>query len=174
MDGNIVRKFRLFWAWQDDCEEAWLSEMARCGLHLIKYRAFGLYHFEPGAPRNDTYRLDYVSVSGKAKQQYLQLFIDAGWSHLGEVAGWQYFRKTVKEGEIAEIFSDNDSKIEKYRRVMVLYFMFAVMFMINLNNLRGEEGVFFQIVTFLCFLFLVIFAVSLVMLWRRVAALKKI
>jgi hypothetical protein len=174
MDGQIVRKFKLFWAWQDDREETWLSEMARDGLHLKRYRSFGVYDFERGAPRNDTYRLDYVSVSGKAKIQYLQLFADAGWTHLGEVAGWQYFRKTVREGENAEIFSDNASKMEKYRRIMIVYFLFTFFFMVNLNNLKDEPGLFFQVVTFVTFMFLVFFVISLLMLWRRVAALKKI
>jgi hypothetical protein len=173
MDETMVRKVRIFFAWQDEQEEAWLSEMARAGLHLHKYRGIGVYDFTRGEARNDAYRLDYITVSGKERTQYLQLFADAGWTHLGEMGGWQYFRKTVGEGEQAEIFSDNTSKIEKYRRVSLLYVLFIAIFIINLNNLNRREGWFIEGLTFLFFVMLMLFVVSLVKMFLRIEKLRK-
>ena len=34
MDKNQIKKTKWFWAWEDEKEEAWLSEMASEGLHL--------------------------------------------------------------------------------------------------------------------------------------------
>ena len=64
MNPNTFRKFRWFWAWQDEQEEAWLSEMATRGYHLEKPQLFGIYHFQVGDPDNVIYRLDY-NVLGK-------------------------------------------------------------------------------------------------------------
>lgn len=52
MNTNTVRKFRWFWAWQDEKEEAWLSEMAAKGYHLQEPRFIGVYHFQVGDPKN--------------------------------------------------------------------------------------------------------------------------
>lgn len=84
VEAQTVRKFKWFWAWQDDKEEAWLSEMAQAGWHLKWPAMPGFYTFEAGAPRQDVYRLDYV-FSNKDYQNYLQLFQDAGWQHLGDL-----------------------------------------------------------------------------------------
>jgi len=63
------------------------------------------------------YRLDYINPA-KDKPAYLQLFRDAGWEHVGEMTNWQYFRKQVQEGEAPEIFTDVETKVEKYRRLL--------------------------------------------------------
>jgi hypothetical protein len=42
-----IRKWKLFWAWQDEKEEAWLRQMAQEGLHL-KSPGLGMYTFQPG------------------------------------------------------------------------------------------------------------------------------
>jgi len=66
----------------------------------------GIYTFEAGAPRNDVYRLDFIT-SNKDYQNYLRLFQDAGWVHLGSMGGWQYFRKTRQGNEAPEIYTDS-------------------------------------------------------------------
>jgi hypothetical protein len=121
MSEQSMRKFRWFWPWQDDVEEAWLGAMSSEGWHLSKLGFGGIYQFLKGSPSNFMYRLDFRSNSRKEKDQYIQLFQDAGWEYIGEMFFWQYFRKPVKSGEEAEIFTDNESKILKYHRVMALY-----------------------------------------------------
>ena len=116
---NQVTKFKWFWVWQDNAEEKWLEEMSRQGYHLTSVNLPCIYTFTKSEPVNYTYRLDYRRFSKNEKQDYLQIFHDAGWEYLGEISLWQYFRKEQKAGEVNEIFSDNASKIAKYRRILV-------------------------------------------------------
>lgn len=111
-----ITKFRVFTAWQDEKEEAWLSEMARSGLHLARVGLF-VYTFERGEPENVAYRLDFL-YDTRNQEQYYQLFHDAGWEHVGIFGSWQYFRKPVLPGESAEIFTDSESKRQKYIRLL--------------------------------------------------------
>ncbi len=120
---TMISKYKLFWAWQDDKEEAWLSQMSQEGLHLSSLGFPGFYWFTAGEPANYTYRLDFVT-DPKDYQNYLQLFKDAGWEHLGRMVGWQYFRTLAGEGELPEIYSDPDSKIQKYRRLLAYLAVF--------------------------------------------------
>ena len=87
---HTTTKFKWFWTWQDDREEAWLGEMARADWHLKSLGLPGFYTFIAGEPRNDVYRLDFV-MDRKDYQAYLRQFRDAGWEHVGEMGGWQYF-----------------------------------------------------------------------------------
>jgi hypothetical protein len=119
MEGSTIRKYKLFTAWQDDKEEAWLREMARTGLHLTLPLFPCVYTFVHGEPCDVAYRLDYVPrIRRDELGVYLQVFRDAGWEHLGEMAGWQYFRKPVQAGEPPEIYTDPESKIQKYWRLL--------------------------------------------------------
>jgi hypothetical protein len=169
---STIRKFKWFWAWDDEKEKTYLREMALEGWHFKSVTFPGYYTFENGEPRNDFYRLDFLS-NYKDKENYLQLFKDAGWSHVGEYGSWQYFRKTALEGEIPEIFTDNDSKVKKYTRVMTFLVIFFPVYSIMLITLSKAEGLFYEIVTFICFLFVLLYAYAMVMLLRRIGQLKK-
>jgi hypothetical protein len=116
---TTITKFKLFWAWEDDKEEAWLREMAQQGYHLFSVGLPGFYKFERGFAKDFVYRLDYIR-DRKDYASYLQLFNDSGWDHMGEMAGWQYFRKEAVNGDDLEIYSDNESKANKYQRVLLL------------------------------------------------------
>jgi len=124
---TTISKFKWFWAWQDEKEELWLHEMAKEGLHLRSLSAPGYYTFEVGEPRNDYYRMDYIT-DRKDYQNYLQLFKDAGWEHLGEMGGWQYFRTRAKGTAIPEIYTDKDSKAQKYQRLITILVVFLPIF----------------------------------------------
>lgn len=117
METQTLRKAKWFWPWDDEKEEAWLGEMARQGWHLTFPSPFGQYIFTAGAPGEWVYRLDFISHTRK-DDSYFQLFRDAGWEHIGQLGGWQYFRKKVAPGTELEIFTDNQSKIEKYQRLL--------------------------------------------------------
>jgi hypothetical protein len=57
-------------------------------------------------------------------KEYLDLFRDGGWEHVGRFGGWQYFRAT--SAEAPEVF-DTDSKAQKYKHLlMVLVGVLAV------------------------------------------------
>jgi hypothetical protein len=137
MNDNFIQKSKWFWHWEDDKEEAWLGQMAKQGLHLVKPSTFGQYFFSRGEPRNVVYRLDFVQ-SNKKDEAYFQLFRDAGWEHAGEMMGWQYWRKEVQPGESPEIFTDVESKVRKYQRLLgflAIVFLPVAMGFFNMRNL---------------------------------------
>ena len=169
---TTIRKFKWIWAWEDDKEEAWLREMANQGLHLKSVGIPGIYTFEQGSPRDVAYRLDYPDAN-KDYESYLQLFRDAGWEHVGQMSGWQYFRKNVTDGEVPEIFSDNESKAKKYKRVMAFVLMLMSILIISLTNLTERSGAFYRIFSFLMVFFILFFSYALFRLWRRIEELKK-
>ncbi len=113
------RVVRLFMAWNDQKEQRWLEAQARSGWHVKSMNAFG-YTLERGAPADVAYRLDFSRGCRRGRDEYLALFGDAGWEHLGNRGPWHLFRKPVTGGEIPEIYTDAQSRIAMYRRVIVL------------------------------------------------------
>jgi hypothetical protein len=120
MQKSVVRRFKWFWVWQDETEENWLGEMSEKGYHLISVNIPCIYTFRKEQPRHYIYRLDYQHFKKNDKQEYLQLFKDSGWEYLGNMLAWQYFRKEFVSVGINEIFTDNQSKRAKYKRVLGL------------------------------------------------------
>jgi hypothetical protein len=145
MDGSTVLRRKWFWPWQDEAEEAWLERLSsEEGLHLESVRFFNTYAFSRSGRLPYAYRLDYRRTSRKERETYRQLFRDAGWEHVGEMNGWQYFRKPVTPGESSEILTDRESKIEKYRRLSASYAffcLFSMMFLARTITIgRGSPG----------------------------------
>jgi len=167
-----MNTFRWFWAWDDEKEEAWLREMAQKGWHFQSVSLPGNYTFESGQPRDDFYRLDFFTDS-KAKANYLQLFLDAGWDYLGEMGSWQYFRKTASDGQILEIFSDNESKSKKYQRILLFLVVFLPIYINAINLVNKRSGTFFEIFTFVMFLFMILYGYAIVRLFTRINQLRK-
>jgi hypothetical protein len=166
------KEFHWFWAWDDEKEEAYLREMALGGWHFKAVTIPGYYTFEKGESRNDFYRLDILS-NYKDKENYLQLFEDAGWSHVGEYGSWQYFRKTAVEGEILEIFTDNESKQKKYGRILLYLIIFMPIYTVLLTRVNEVSSTFYKIVTFVWFLFFLVYIYAMLMLIRRINQLKR-
>jgi hypothetical protein len=177
---EIVKKSKWFWAWQDDKEEAWLREMARQGLHLKTPDLFGQYTFVQGEPRDVVYRFDFVTMA-KKNEDYFQLFRDAGWEHVGEIGGWQYWRKEVRDGKASEIFTDSDSKVRKYQRLVGYLSLFISIFVINFITISISythahssfvngllTGIFG--ILFVAFIMMVVF---MLMILKRISILKR-
>ena len=127
MDKTEITKFKWFWAWQGEAEEAWLEEMSQKGYHLSSVGLPGFYTFSTGDPRHYTYHLDFRVFQKKDGADYLQRFEEAGWEYLRQVSAWQYFRKEVAGEAPIEGFTDVDSRISRYKRVLThmafLYFI---------------------------------------------------
>ena len=174
MSSTTIRMFKWFWAWDDEKEEQWLRAMSQRGCHLRSVWFPCYYTFEAGEPCDYVYRLDY-STDRKDYQNYLQLFLDAGWTHLGEYGGWQYFRTDAPPGEAPEIYTDNDSKLSKYRRVIVMLCALVIFPVLMLTTGRAGEasGTFQNMVRFLGFLLLLLYAYALLKLLQRIAWLKR-
>lgn len=136
MQATTITKFRWFWLWQDDIEEAWLESMSGDGWHLVSVALPGFYTFAAGEPRAYAYRLDYRRTTRRERPSYLRLFEDTGWEHLGEMNNWQYFRKLPRSGESAEIFTDPESKVAKYHRVLGIMVVLLPILMSTANAIR--------------------------------------
>ncbi|MBI5293994.1 MAG: DUF2812 domain-containing protein [Chloroflexi bacterium] len=169
---TTLKLFRWFWAWDDEKEEAWLRGMAQKGWHFKSVSLPGNYTFEQGEPGDFVYRLDYFTEK-KDILNYLQIFQDAGWEYMGEMNGWQYFRKHAVAGEELDIYSDNESKAKKYQRILFILVAILPILMINVINLNKMTDSFAQALTFFFFVFLIFYSYAIVKLGLRVTALKR-
>lgn len=127
METKTIRKCKLFWAWQDQEEEVWLRHMAQQGYHLSTLVFPTVYEFTIGEPRDVVYRLDYTDVKKSEIDSYLQLFQDAGWEYFDSFVGWYYFRKPADSGSTNEIYTDIESKIQKYQRLLSILVIFPIL-----------------------------------------------
>jgi len=115
---TVIKKYKFWWPWQDNRQELWLQDMARNGLHLQGANLFCRYTFKKGEPQETTYRLDFLD-SAKKDASYYQIFIDAGWEHVVDLNGWQVWRiRSANNQHLDEIFTDTQSKIGKYKRML--------------------------------------------------------
>ena len=169
---SIKTKFKWFWAWQDEKEENWLSEMAAKGYHFDQVAFPCFYQFRRGEPAKYIYRLDYQTLKKQDRESYLQLFTDAGWEHVGKMAGWEYFRKAYQDGEAPDIYSDNESKVGKYQRIITYLVIFLPILIIlkpDSNEHYGPSQVIIQGLFLILFL---IYSYAVIQLARRIKQLK--
>jgi hypothetical protein len=174
MDKKRMRKFKWFWAWQDDAEEAWLREMSQEGWHLSLIGFPTIYSFEAGEAQDYVYRLDYRSYWKMDKDDYLQLFQDAGWEYVEEMAGWHYFRTPARAGEEMEIYTDAESKIGKYQRLLTFLGILMLPLFISIINLRNPPYGWMAAIQVLIALMFVLYVYAFVKLLLRINQLKRL
>ena len=175
MNNQFSTITKWFWAWQDEKEEAWLSEMSQNGMHLAEVPFPGRYRFQHGPAQDYVYQLDYQSLSIKSnqdKESYLQLFEDAGWEQVGEMGGWMYFRILSRDDEAPEIFSDLESKQGKYQRVLTYLAVFLPIMLILFPSSIDRYGVFSVILQGIFILLIILYASAMIQLFRRINQLK--
>lgn len=112
-----MKKFKIIADFEK--EELFLNDMAEQGYYLEKYNSLGVYTFRPIEPQTLRYRIDYRVFSDNAQfESYCTLFQDAGWEHVFGTrrSGSQYFLPIPGKAQTDDIFSDKESKAERYRR----------------------------------------------------------
>ena len=120
MDGKETKKIiKIFFAWQEEKEANWLCEMSKKGWHLRGVRLF-CYTFQKGRPRDYTYRFDFKVLKKDDIDEYTAIFKDAGWAYIESMGSWHYFRTEGGEGLEPELYNDNSSRIEKYKRLLIV------------------------------------------------------
>lgn len=130
-------------------EEAWLREMARQGWELTGV-SFG-YHFRQTEPQDAVIRIDFRQFTGQDEYlNYRTLFEDSGWQHIaGSLkSGVQYFKRVrsgsnlsapggpgeagADDSQPEDIFSDQLSRAERYRRISRFWLTMALVFLVIL------------------------------------------
>jgi hypothetical protein len=101
-------------------EERWLNEMASKGWHFVRYR-LGRYRFEQGEPGAWVYRIELLPTEpkGAASREYLSLLQESGAETVCSRTRWVYLRRSAALGPF-ELFTDLESRIGHYRRVLKL------------------------------------------------------
>jgi hypothetical protein len=174
MEKEKMTKLKWFWAWDDEKEEQWLEVMSEKGWHLENPGLPCVYHFIKGEPREYSYRLDFRTGSYQGLQEYLQICRDAGWEMIGRMSSWYYFRKECRGGERPEFFSDKDSKVQKYSRLLIFLVIFLPI-MLNGQRLlfKHPQSPFFIGVGIVYFLLMLVWIYAVIRLIRRIGKLKK-
>ncbi len=111
--------FKVFFAWHEKKKEQWLRKMSNDGWHLDRV-GFLYYRFKKGEPKDMIYKFDFKPVRRKELDDYITIFEDAGWEYVSRSGNWYYFRTEAKEGLIPEIYTDNASKLKKYKSLLSL------------------------------------------------------
>ena len=111
--------FKIFFAWQEKKEGRWLRKMSNDGWHLDSVGPL-YYRFKRGEPKDMVYQFDFKPLRGKELDDYIALFDDAGWEYVGRLGSWYYFRTEAKEGLTPEIYTDNASKLKKYKTLLIV------------------------------------------------------
>ena len=124
---KTITKFRWFWIWNDEKEAAWLSKMSAQGLHLANPGFLGFYKFLGGESRDYVYHLDNLTFNKSDRAVCVKFFRGLGWEYLGQIIGWQYYRKDAKKNA-KDIFADKATRVMMYRRMMLItgLFFFAL------------------------------------------------
>lgn len=175
MEEQTTRKYKWFWAWQDNKREEWLRQMSLAGWHLTHIDMLGLaFNFTKGDPRDYNYRLDFRIDKKLDREEYLDFIKDAGWEHIESKDGWYYFRKPSTADGTSEFFTDNESKAMKYKRLMatlaIFYPGFLIVFLANLE----KYPTWFAILLVSVFVLLIIFvSTSLIGVALRIRELER-
>jgi hypothetical protein len=183
MKAVTLQKLMWFWPWQDQKEEAWLEKMSEAGWHLNSVQLPCGYSFVKSEPVHYTYRLDYTRIDKSRRPEYLQIFQDAGWEYIGEMTNWQYWRKRVVNGQVPEIYTDKDSKLNKYKRLLgymgfFLFFLLFIGFRIIYNAFDLYLGsltlitAMYWAVAIIYMVLISIYVVVVIMVYRRIRQLK--
>jgi hypothetical protein len=174
MENKKIRKFKWFWAWQDEAEEEWLRDMSKNGWHLDRIGFPTVYTFEAGEAQDFVYRLDYRSYYKMDKEDYLQLFNDAGWEYVEEMAGWHYFRQAARSGEDLEIYTDSESKIGKYVRLLAFLGILMLPLFFAIISLSRAPYSWISVIRVFNFLLFVLYVYAMIRLLLRIRELKRI
>lgn len=113
---HIVRKI----SWDYEKEEKWLNEMSAKGMALTDY-SWCRYVFTDAPDNEYTYRIELLEhrASHVESAAYIRFLEENGMECVATYMRWIYLRKKTAEGSF-DIYSDIESKIKHYKRVIVL------------------------------------------------------
>ena len=114
-------KFRLYY--DKDKEEEFLNNMVQKGYAMTHF-FLGVYWFEPCKEGEYTYIIDIKrDKTVKEFNEYCDLIKETGGELIQTWGVWAIFRK---KGEF-ELYSDNSSKIEQYKKIQKTFLLLALL-----------------------------------------------
>ena len=149
-------KFR--WYYDKDQEEKFLNNMVSKGYAMTKF-FLGVYWFERCEPGEYTYRVDIIrDKNTKERNEFYDLIRETGGELIQTWGVWAFFRK---RGDF-ELYSDNESKIEQYRRIknvfisLLIFEGLILVYELYLYNIYKYNGIF----NFIAILIIILIAIS--------------
>lgn len=73
------------------------------------------YVFVKSAPRRVVYRLDYQAKTAGPLTEYRRLCEEMGWEWVARMGNWIYLRRPDDGENPTELYTDNASRLERYR-----------------------------------------------------------
>jgi hypothetical protein len=130
-------EYRLFFAWDEEQEQAYLEQRAREGWLLTSYMPLR-YTFRQAEPGEYIYQLDYSSESASAYEERRQVITSFGWEHVLDYLGWRYYRARRGDVEAESLYTDAESLGYKYNHLLRMFIILAaVNFGAAMNVLFG-------------------------------------
>lgn len=165
-------KFRIYC--DKDKETAWLNEMAANGYAMTGYCAF-FYTFEKCEPGKYTYQIDMGNKFFAVEENYREFMEENNVEIVCTWGWWIILRKLTAEGNF-ELYTDVDSKIEHYTKILKLFKAVTIIelicFMVEaLAAINGAAVGFWGML--LIGLFVVTFIYATLMTKQRIAELKE-
>ncbi|MDR6717246.1 DUF2812 domain-containing protein [Paenibacillus sp. 2003] len=135
-----MKKFKIFF--DIEKEEQWLNDQSKKGYRCTKISGLGIYTFEKTDKRY-VMRLDYQDYLSKKKfKDYKGIYEDFGWTYIDGplLGGIRYWQK--EDVDQNEIFSDRQSKINYYKRVMGYSSGLGILLLTFCYMLYKDSGIF--------------------------------
>lgn len=127
MQKRFMKKFKLFFVWEHEKEEEWLTYMSSRGYRLLK-ASVGFYTFEICDSEDFVYKLDYKRIRGRKLHDYISFFEDFGWEYVDSLLFWHYFRKRGSTYDLPELYSDSESKGQIFKQLIAMISVLAIIF----------------------------------------------
>ena len=127
---NTIKVTKLFWAWEEEKEIAYLEKMARKGWLLIDINLL-TYHFLQSQAGNYTYQMDYSSKSFMVNEEKKAFLKECHWHHAASRMGWHYYRGKNEEISGNDLLTDYESFSEKYKALRKTFLVLAI---VNLTS----------------------------------------
>jgi hypothetical protein len=175
MEKKSKHCIRIFGVWQEENEMKWLKQMSQKGWHFKKACIF-LYTFEKGEPTDIVYYADFKYLKKTDTEEYIGMYSDAGWKFICSQGSWFYFSSPA-DNKYKEVYTDNQSRLIKYRRLLLIHVILITILMNSLriiaNRISDNATIIMEILLFLVFVIFLILIYSTIRLIGVVGKLNK-
>jgi|GEM_PF-765712 len=123
---KTVFKFKPYPVWKSEQELRWLEDLASKGFRL-KHSFNPFYFFEKAEPESVRYCHDFREVRRKDREEFFQLYSDAGWEHVSSWVGWHYFKSKSSSATALDKITSTENNAKFLQFVAKLYILGLVL-----------------------------------------------